>query len=101
VNAGTSKPVRILFVKYATPERARKALGSFHDAYLHEHPKAFDPDAGDRHMNAFKIEDGWLGYSLEGTCLAIAFECPNKKSAQMMTKQLSHNAARRQNSHGE
>jgi len=100
LKAGASKPVQVLFVKYATLERARKALDNFHDVYLHDYPKGFDPSTANTHTNVFKIEDGWVGYTLEGTCLAIVFECPNKESAHMMTKQLSYHAVRKENNHG-
>jgi hypothetical protein len=85
-NAETSKRIQVLFIKYATPERARKALDRFHSVYLHEHQKGFDPRVTNRLMDSFKIEDGWLGYSLEGACLTIVFECPSRESAQMFIK---------------
>ena len=99
-NAGISKRVQVLFVKYATPERARKALDNFHNAYLHEHRKGFDPGVAKKHMNSFNIEDGWLGYSLDGMCVAIVFECPNRESAQMIIKQISCSTINRENNHG-
>jgi hypothetical protein len=91
-NAGDSKRVQVLFVKYASPDRAQKALEIFHDAYLHEHQKELEPGITREHMNAFKIEDGWLGYALDGKCLAVVFECPSRESARMIIKQISlHN----------
>jgi hypothetical protein len=99
-NAGISKRIQVLFVKYATPERARKALDNFHNAYLHEHRKGFDPGVAKKHMNSFNIEDGWLGYSVDGMCLVIVFECPNRESAQMIIKQMSCSTINRENNHG-
>jgi hypothetical protein len=99
-NAGISKRVQVLFVKYATPEQARKALNNFHNAYLHEHRKGFDPGVATKHMNFFNIEDGWLGYSLDRICVAIVFECPNRESAQMIIKQISYSALNKENKHG-
>jgi hypothetical protein len=98
-NAGTSKRVQVLFVKYSSQERARKALEKFHNAYLHEHQKGFDPGITHEHMNAFKIEDGWLGYALDRKCLVIAFECPNRESAWMIIKQISLHTPIKESNH--
>jgi len=81
--------VQVLLVKYPNPAQAGKALNDFHTAYLHEHQRGFDPGVTVKHTNFFSIEDGWLGYSLDGIYLAIAFECPNRESAQLFLKHLS------------
>jgi hypothetical protein len=98
-NTGTPKRVQVLFVKYSSPERARKALEKFHNAYLHEHQKGFDPGITHEQMNTFKIEDGWLGYALDGTCLAVVFECPNRESARMIIKQISLHTPNKESDH--
>ncbi len=85
---GTSKRVQALFVKYATPDRARKALDDFHSAYLEDHPKGVDQGHTKMQMNSFKIEDGWVGYALDGTGLSIVFECPNQDSAELIIKRI-------------
>jgi hypothetical protein len=85
---GTSKRVQALFVKYATPERARKALDEFHSAYLGDHPKGFDPGVTKKQTNSFKIEDGWVSYALDGTGLAFVFECPNRDTAEVIIKHI-------------
>ncbi|PQP35181.1 hypothetical protein C6A37_03865 [Desulfobacteraceae bacterium SEEP-SAG9] len=89
-NAGIPKRIQVLFVKYATPERARMALNNFHNAYLPEHKKGFNPGLTHNHTNAFNIEDGWLGYSLDGPCLAIVFECPSRESVYKILKHISY-----------
>ena len=81
--------VQVLLIKYTGPAQAGKALNDFHTAYLHEHQKAFNPGVTHKHMNIFNIEDGWLGYSLDGVRLAIVFECPNRESAQEILEHLS------------
>ena len=96
---GTSKRVQVLFVKYATPDRARKALDDFHNAYLDEHPKGFDPGITNKQMNSFNIEDGWLGYALDGTCLSIVFECPNRETAELIIKHISSDAKNKEINH--
>jgi hypothetical protein len=85
---GTSARVQILFVKYANPERARKALDEFHSAYLEDHPKEFNQGNAKKQMNSFKIEDGWVGYALDGTGLSIVFECPNRDTAELIIKHI-------------
>lgn len=85
--------VQVLLIKYAGPAQAGKALNDFHTAYLHEHQKGFDTGGIDRHTDFFRIEDGWLGYSLDGIQLAIVFECPNRESAREFLRHLSNNQA--------
>jgi len=98
-DTGAARRVQVLFVKYTTPERAVKALSDFHNTYLQEHQKQFDSGSIHKHMNTFNIEDGWLGYALNGACLALVFECPNRESAQMIVKQMSCNALNKENDH--
>jgi hypothetical protein len=81
---GASKRVQVLVAKYASPEHARKALDDFHSAYLTEHPEGFDPGTTKKQINFFKIEDGWLGYSLDGIYLSVVFECPNRVTAELI-----------------
>jgi hypothetical protein len=90
-NSGTAKSVQVLFVKYATPKKAQKALDDFHNAYLQEHQKGVDPGITEKYTNFFKIEDGWLGYTLNGAYLGLVFECPNRESAQMIMNYISRN----------
>jgi hypothetical protein len=99
-DAGIAKSVRLLFVKYATPKKAQKALNDFHSAYLHEHQKGVDPGVAQKYMNFFKIEDGWLGFTLNGAYLGFVFECPNRASAQMIINHISRNAVSKENEHG-
>jgi hypothetical protein len=100
-DADNSKRVQVLFVKYATPAQARKALDIFHNAYLHEYQKKVDPVVTNKKVNFFNIEDGWLGDSLDGTCLTIVFECPDQESAQMILTHVSRNAMNKEGNHGE
>lgn len=97
---GATKRVQVLFVKYALPARAEKALADFHEAYLPEHQKGFDPGATARQTQFFKIEDGWLGYGLNGAGLAIVFECPSRESAQLIIKHISDYVVSREKDHG-
>ena len=98
----TKPPERIqaLVVQYASAKRARKALADFHDAYLQEHQKGFDPGGTSDPMDFFNIEDGWLGYALHGKALVVVFECPDRDSARTITKQLLRHAIKKEKSHG-
>ena len=99
-NAGSSKSVQLLFVKYATPKNAKKALDDFHNAYLHEHGKVMGPGTIEKYTNFFNIEDGWLGYALNGADLSLVFECPNRESAQMIINHISRNSVNKENGNG-
>jgi hypothetical protein len=87
-------------VSYASPQKAQKALADFHNAYLHEHQKWVDPGVTEKYTNVFKIEDGWLGYTLNGAYLGFVFECPNRESAQMIINYISRYAVKRESGHG-
>jgi len=99
-DAGTARSVQLLFVKYATPKKAQKALNVFHNAYLHEHQKGIDPGVTEKNSNFFKIEDGWLGYTINGAYLGFVFECPNRESAQMIINHISRNTEKKENERG-
>jgi hypothetical protein len=51
--------------------------------------------------NFFNIEDGWLGYKLQGPFVALVFECPDQKSAQNILKQILINLKKMEDNHGE
>jgi hypothetical protein len=94
-NSGELKRVQFLFVKYPDSAKAQKALGNFHNAYLSEHKKDFGAGTMTESPNLFHIEDGWLGYKLLGSCIALVFECPDQKSAQNILKQIEEFPAAR------
>ena len=99
-DTAASKRIQVLIVKYAEPEHALKALDHFYKAYLTEYQKEFNQGSTDNPMNTYKIEDGWVGYSLDGALLSIVFECPNRESAQMFMKQISHHPINLESDHG-
>jgi hypothetical protein len=75
--AGSTKPVRILLVRYPVETAARKALAHFKNVYLSAKPSA----AGDR--GVVSIEDGWAGFILSGRGLGLVFEAPDETSARL------------------
>jgi hypothetical protein len=77
-----------LFIKYLSPMKAQLAVEHFHDAYLSEQAK---PPENNK-TSIFNIEDGWLGYQLNGKCLTIVFEAPDRKAAQKIVETVSCNA---------
>ena len=99
-NAAKSQSVQLLFVKYASPQKAQKALDDFHKAYLEEHQKGVDLGLTEKYTHVFKIEDGWLGYTLNGAYLGVVFECPRRESAQMIINHISRYAAKKEGHHG-
>ena len=85
------KRTQFLCVKYDNYERAQKALNRFHDAYLPEHKKEFKADLATKGPSLFKLEDGWLAYTLVNTCIAIVFECPDQESARIIIQKNESN----------
>ncbi len=76
--------VQVICAKYANAEHARQGLEHFHNAYVPEQTADFAADSTGAHSNFFNIEDGWLGYRVDGAYLALVFECPDRESARMI-----------------
>ncbi|MFC1835482.1 DUF6599 family protein [Thermodesulfobacteriota bacterium] len=86
--ADTRERAQLLFVGYATPNNARKALRHFHEAFLPEQQLDFVPDSSADVSGFFQVEDGWLGYRLHGRCLALVFGCPDRVSAETIVNHI-------------
>jgi hypothetical protein len=82
------KRIQFLLVKYPDHECSRQALTHFHRAYLPEHPLLLKSDSSEKHSNVFPIEDGWLGYKLQGNIIAFIFECPDRETARTIIDQM-------------
>lgn len=93
------KRVQFLFVKYPDSIQARQALIKFHKAYLPERKIDLIKGSAIENPNFYKIEDGWLGYNLHGLCIALVFECPDRKSAQNILKQTQINLMKMEDNH--
>jgi hypothetical protein len=75
--------IRFLLVQYPNAQAAGKALAHFQRVYL--------PDrslSSTETQNFFSVEDGWLGYKLNGRRAAFVFECPDKETAAAVIDQL-------------
>ncbi|MCP4625394.1 MAG: hypothetical protein GY850_18010 [bacterium] len=88
-NSGDPKRSQFLLVKYENLEHARKALNHFHNAYLPEYKKEITADSAANSPSLFKLEDGWLAYKPLGKYIAIVFECPDRKSAEVIIQRNS------------
>ncbi len=76
-----------LVIKYPSPMKAQQAENRFHDAYLPEQAKP----SGNNKTSIFNIEDGWLGYRLNGNCLTIVFGAPDHKAAKRIMEAVTCN----------
>jgi hypothetical protein len=83
---GSEKPKQawVLFVKYATPEKASRALDLFRKSYITKSAKANTNIGTPEEPTIFQVKDGWLGYKLKHDSLALVFKCPDEKSTQAM-----------------
>lgn len=85
--SGHTQRPRFLLIKYESSSKANTALAHFHDAFLPEQERKKEADSSPKKPGVFKIEDGWLGYQLTGRYLAVVFDCPDRKSAEMIIHQ--------------
>ncbi len=88
-NSNIRERCQVLLVKYATREKARKALQHFCKTFLskNENENMNNGDTGDSKF--LKIEDGWLGYQLSGRHFVIIFDSPDRASAQNILRQIN------------
>ena len=74
--------VPLLVIKYPDQESASAALHDFFSAYLPDMTmKNLPGEAGRETREFFQIEDGWMGYRLLNSNLALVFACPDQPSA--------------------
>jgi hypothetical protein len=83
---GSEKPIkaRVMFVKYATPAKASRALDLFRQSYIPESVAASAKIGTSEEPAFFHVEDGWLGYRLQRESLALVFKCPDEESARAL-----------------
>jgi hypothetical protein len=95
----SSKQVQLLIIKYASIRKAKQALKHFYKIYLPEHKiESSIQEMKKINSDFFKIEDGWLGYMLEDEYLTFVFECPDKKNAEIIIKNISTSIKNKENS---
>jgi hypothetical protein len=81
--AGPAAPVshsyvRLLVIRYPSEKRADQALRRFRTRYLEQ---ASSNDEPVRH-DVRRIEDGWMGYRLEGRVLTLVFQAEGRDTAK-------------------
>ena len=79
----TQRRISFLKIKYPVENASEIALDHFLKAYLPDRVKKETSDKKSKSKNFFKIEDGWMGYSLNNEFLSLVFECPDLESAQL------------------
>ncbi len=80
--SGTKKRIQYLSVRHPDPGTAGSALEQFHGIYLPEIPLDTDAKASERKQGIFSLEDGWMGYKLQGATIVFIFEGPDKETLQ-------------------
>jgi hypothetical protein len=74
---------RVLLIQYPDAEAAGSALAHFRRVYLPDRPSSSMET-----QNVFSVEDGWLGFKLNGRQTAFVFECPDRETAAAVLDQL-------------
>ncbi len=87
-SSGGRALIRFLMIKYIDSDRAQNALVHFHKSYLPEHPFQGKAASAKELINAYPIEDGWLGYKLQDDTLILIFECPDQETAKTIIHQI-------------
>jgi len=97
----TGKRSQLLFMAYPSPAKAGLALDHFHDTYLPEYRKDRSANSKMTNLGYFEIEDGWIGYRLDGRYLAVVFGCPDRESAKMFMAHISLNTFGKEDAYAE
>jgi hypothetical protein len=87
-DGSSRQKIQILFITYVNDLKAENALKHFMEAYLPEHQAGGTQFSKSENTKFFKIEDGWLGYRLEGKCIALVFQCPDERCARDFLSQI-------------
>ncbi len=82
---------QFLLLKYKDPPKAKQALIHFHETFLSEYQYKTGKDPSIQKPSVFNVEDGWLGYQLNGKYLLIVFDCPDEISAETIIHQNASN----------
>jgi hypothetical protein len=74
---------RVLLIQYPDAGAAGRALAHFQRVYLPDRPLSSTET-----QNFFSVEDGWLGYKLNGRRAVFVFECKDREMAAAVIDQL-------------
>ena len=89
---GDKVRIQALMINYATARQALGGLERFHDAYLDDFHNENLSKENRGQMQYFRIEDGWLAYVLNDTCLTVVFECPDQSIASHLLRGINCSA---------
>ncbi|MEJ2543042.1 MAG: hypothetical protein P8Y99_03150 [Calditrichaceae bacterium] len=83
INGNETKPIQLLIIEYTSHQQAVDALNSFFKNFLPESKTVVNMSELQYSKN-FKIEDGWLACKMKNNLLYIAFNIPDKTSADQI-----------------
>jgi hypothetical protein len=89
---GNKERIQALLINYASQRQALRGLELFQTAFLNDFQKGTPSNEKHGQIHFFQIEDGWLAYVLDGTHLAVVFECPNRNIAGALLNEINANA---------
>ncbi len=88
VSEGDKTRIQFLLVHYPDSNRAKQALGHFHEVYLPDHPFVTKTGPSGEIAGLFSVEEGWMAYSNRTEYIAFVFECPDEKTARLVLDQM-------------
>ncbi len=91
IDSNTKKKIQFLLIQYPDKATSYKALEQFHKTYLTEFSISYGKDGELVQSNSYKIEDGVVGYKIDGSYLIILFELSDQQLAKSMLKQIDLN----------
>ncbi|MBN2246857.1 MAG: hypothetical protein JW755_13550 [Candidatus Aminicenantes bacterium] len=81
------KEIRLIYIRYESLDKAWEGMNFFLESYLPEENLSVDKSKAGSISNSIQLEDGWMGYSLNGSALTLVFESPEKDlSGKIITK---------------
>jgi hypothetical protein len=94
------KPGQLILVRYATAERAGRALTHFREGYL---PESVRKTAGSglAATASEHIEDGWVAYRVSGRALSLACECRTREQARYLVETALQKLEKQEEGRGE
>ncbi len=91
---GKRNSIRTLLIKYPGEPEAHEALRHFLGIYLPEKTKGTFSNRSFSDFDVVEIEDGFMGYQLNGAYLGLVFECPRAEVARSFLNQALQNAVK-------
>jgi hypothetical protein len=83
------RPGQLILVRYATADKAVRALRHFREGYLPESVRGAD-GSGQAATASEHIEGGWVAYRVSGRAFALACECRTREQARYLVEEALH-----------